>query len=154
MSDAPETGSARDRRVQIIYTYLTRNTWTGSTGSYQSYAVIAAKVGLSVDEVKQAVYDLRTHYDQHKLIISVPTWATNWGLEVGWRSAAMYGLANQMLHLATRENSEAVLLERAADVETDPAAAHMYRLKAAQARASSVEDYAFARAMKAKAATI
>lgn len=149
-TEPPVDGSVRDQNVQLVYRYIKARTW--GAGYPQLFTNIATGVGLTRDEVKQAIYDLRDHYHNHGLILSVPGEWSDWGVEVGWRKSAMLGLANQMLHLATREKSEATLLERAARVETDPVVAHVYRTKAADARAASIQDYGFAASIKAKAA--
>jgi hypothetical protein len=82
------------------------------------------------------------------MIVSVPSATNEWTVEVGWRWAAKLGAANQMLHLASREESEATLLVRAADVETDPAKAFMYRSEAAQAALSSTRHRDMAEMMR------
>lgn len=113
--------------------WLRRNTGERMRGKKRyTYAGISAATGLTIPAVQNAVYDLRDHYPEDPLIVSVPCQQNEWTVEVGWRWAAKLGAANQMLHLASREESEATLLTRAADEETDPAKAFMYRSEAAQ----------------------
>jgi hypothetical protein len=136
-SQPPAPGSQRDIRARLVRTWLTRHTGFGKTARYTYQGIQKALAPLSIQAVQKAVYDLRDHYPEDPLIVSVPSAANGWTVEVGWRSAAMYGMANQLRHLTTRDNSEANLLERAADLETDPSLAFLYRNEAAQARSTA-----------------
>lgn len=150
-TQAPTPGSKRDTRATLVRVWLRRNTGEATRKRY-TYDGIASATGLSKPAVQSAVYDLRDHYPEDPMIVSVPCAGNEYTVEVGWRWAAKAGLANREGDLASRMESEATVLERAAAVETDPAKAFMYRSEAAQARLSSTRKRELADMMRHDAA--
>lgn len=148
----PVSGSARDIRAKAVRAWLRRNTGIGHRKRF-TYQGIHRATGLTVPAVQRAVYDLRDHYHDDPLVVSVPCPENGFTVEVGWRWAAKLGMANRLTVLATQETSEAVMFERAASEETEPAKAFLYRQEAAEARLLSNRHREMADMMRAEAAT-
>lgn len=143
----PVAGSQRHRRAMLVGQWLKRNTGASTTARY-SYSGIASAIGLSIPAVQHAVYDLRTFFTDEAMIISVPCQANGWTVEVGWRPAAKQGGANQLRHLASRDLSIAILMERAAAEEPNAGLAFAFRTEARYARDAAARHKDLAEVME------
>lgn len=126
----PKRGSKRDIAMQSVKTWLLKHPKGGT------YHLIAQQTGLTVQAVMRARRDLDL-FDP--TVVSIPAPRNGYLARAHWNKTAQQGEGNQLRHLATRAESEAVRLEKAAPNEPDPVKAALMRLAVVRQQSFATE---------------
>jgi hypothetical protein len=131
----PAPGSKRERLMDMVDKYLQAH----HHPTAKTKQGIAAALGLTINQVQGALLDIDMW---SSTVRSIPSPKNGNKVSPGWNAQSKSGVVTQMRHLATRDETMSLHLEKGADQEADPATAAMMRMVARQSEthAANVRD--------------